>query len=71
MPFEDLFLAVQRKMVGELPYDHLRKQTRARRALLDRLWRLGRSPHRTGTGVLFTNIFGHGQLCRNVFVALA
>ena len=71
MPLEHLLLPVQRLMIGPLGHDHLRQQTRSRRALLDRLRRLGGRPHRAVAGVLQTDVLDHLHRGRNVFVALA
>jgi hypothetical protein len=59
MPLEHLLLPVQRLVVSPLRHDHLRQQTRSRRALLDRLRRLGGSPYRTVADVLQTNVLNH------------
>ena len=71
MPLEYLFLPVQRLMVGPFRHDHLRQQTGSRRALLDRLRRLGGGPHRAFAGVLQANILDHLHRRGDVFVAFA
>ena len=71
MPRPDLLLPVQRQMIGALGHDHLGQQARSRRALLDRLRRLGRRPHCAGASILLAHILDHRQLRRHVFVALA
>jgi len=58
-------------MVSKFRHDHLRQQTRSRRALLNRLGRLGRRGDGAAAGVLDANVFDHQHLRRNVFVALA
>src|SRR5687767_649764 len=71
MALEDLLLPVQGQMVRRLGHNHLRQQTGACRALLDRLRRLGRRLHGAGARILSADVLGDGQLRRNVFVALA
>ena len=71
MPLEHLLLPVQRLMVGPFRHDHLRQQARSRRALLDRLRRLGGGPHRAVAGVLQANVLNHLHRRGNVFVAFA
>ncbi len=58
-------------MIRIFRHNHLRQQSRARRAPFNRLRRLACRLHRAGAGVLLTNVFDHHQLRRNVFVALA
>ncbi len=58
-------------MIGHLGYDHLRQQTRSRRALFDRLRRLGGGLHRAVAGVFLAHLLDDDHLGRNEFVALA
>ena len=62
---------MQRKMIAKLRHDHLRQQTRARRAFLNGLRRLTWRLYRAGARVLFENIFDYDQLRRNVLKPLA
>src|SRR3954454_3722257 len=57
-------------MVCSLGHCYLRQQPRPRRALFDRLWRLGCRLDRAGASVLLADILDDGYLRRNVFVAL-
>src|SRR5215472_1824384 len=71
MTREDLLLPVQRQMIHRLGHDYLCQQTRTRRALFNRLRRLGGRLHRARTSIFLADILDYRQLCRNVFVTLA
>src|SRR5689334_21837596 len=58
-------------MVGPFRHDHLRQQAGSRRALLDRLRRLGGAPHRAVAGVLQANVLDHLHRRGNVLIAFA
>src|SRR6516165_1510432 len=60
-----------RLMVRPFRHNHLRQQAGSRRALLDRLRRLGGGPHRAVAGVLQTHILNHLHGGGDVFVAFA